>query len=89
MPNKRFIFIDRMADTLIGLVIKPENYFQLWSTCKLRTVRLCAHCDNLLKIGDVVWRPLANQNNRGDRLCNQCAAELEKLEKQKWRNQTK
>jgi len=58
------------------IVLRTECGIQMWTLAKARKARACAVCEEDIKPGDQVFRPLTNLGNRYWRIHPHCVKTL-------------
>jgi flavoprotein len=71
--SSQYRTVKKMANGLIR-VTRATKKSQIWTQVKVRQEQRCAHCETFIPAGTYAYRPITNQDNRGDRLCLNCAA---------------
>lgn len=76
LPARRppYAVVRRFDVELIGVVGREGR--QVWSRCRARKAHACRNCLVAIAIGQRLYRPLTNQNNRMDRICVACGEVL-------------
>jgi hypothetical protein len=60
----------------IAMLSHPRYYRQVWVRCQLRKGCCCAVTGKMMPVGAVAYRPITNQRNRGERICEQVIKEI-------------
>lgn len=57
---------------------------ELWvGSAKGRKDHRCQQCRNMIKKGELMWRPITNSYNRWKRLCNECGTKEQAAQKRR------